>query len=562
MAFFGIRGVGPLYCLSYSLYYELFEAADEAFTTVVFTVIRSVAVHGICAPSAVAKLYEAEKEDRVKTLTEGAHGTISIRVLSLPPFGRRRCRPHTQRMKTGFGLGQFGAALKARASLAAIIAVVMAAGITVLDLKNWRERDRVIEHDVHSYYAYLPAFFIYDDITLEAGDYNPEEKYYYFWPNYTPEGRKVIKMSMGLSVLYAPFFFAAHAYATLSDVYPASGFSEPYKVMLLVSALCYLLLGLLAVRRILRAVGFSEGVTAFTVLLIGAGTNLFAYASQSAPNVHVYNFFLFAAFLLLTRDWYRSPGLRRSAAVGLLFGLIALVRPSNAVIALFFVLYGTGSLRDIAARIRFFAGRPHLLIMIAACAAAVWVPQLFYWKAATGSWLYYSYNEEGFYFTDPKIVEGLFSFRKGWLVYTPMMVFALIGFFVMRGAARAWRLPVAVFAAVNIYVVFSWWCWWYGGTFGQRVMIESYALLAVPFASFLAFLSGKSAGVKWAFGAVAGFFIWLNIFQTYQFENLSLHHDGMNRTLWLKQFGRMEKVPDFDSLVDWPDYEGAKEREE
>lgn len=465
-------------------------------------------------------------------------------------------------MNTPRELRPLAAALKSRASLAAVIIAVLAAGATVLDLKNWRERDRVIEHDVHSYYAYLPAFFIYKDITLEAGNYNPEPDYYYFWPNYTPDGRRVIKMSMGLSVLYAPFFFAAHAYASVSEAYPATGFSEPYKVMLLVSTLCYLLLGLLAVRRLLRDTGFSEGVTALTVLLIGTGTNLFAYASQSAPNVHVYNFFLFAAFALLTRWWYRTPGLRRSAAVGLLFGLIALVRPSNAVIALFFALCGVTSLRDAAVRARFFAERLHLLLIIAACAAAVWVPQFLYWKAATGTWLYYSYNEEGFYFTDPKLVEGLFSFRKGWLVYTPMMIFALAGFFVMKDRARDWLIPVAVFTAVHIYIVFSWWCWWYGGSFGQRVMIEAYALLAVPFASFLTFLSGKSAGVKWVFGAVAAFFIWLNIFQTYQFENLSLHHDGMNRTLWFKQFGRMEKVPDFDRHVDWPDYEGAMRRGE
>ena len=52
----------------------------------------------------------------------------------------------------------------------------------------------------------------------------------------------MIKMTMGMSILYSPFFFVAHGVALMSG-YPEDGFSEPYKVFLLLSAIFYLFVG-------------------------------------------------------------------------------------------------------------------------------------------------------------------------------------------------------------------------------------------------------------------------------------------------------------------------------
>ncbi len=448
-------------------------------------------------------------------------------------------------------------------SLIALLAVVIAATTIDLDLQNWKEQRRVVEHDVHSYYAYLPAFFIYDDLTLEKGDYKSIGEdgvdYYKFWPLYTPEGRKVIKMSMGLSFLYAPFFFAGHAIALSTDAFPANGFSEPYKILLLVSALFYLMLGLFILLKLLFALGFNDGTTAITLLLVGAGTNLLAYASQSAPNVHVYNFFLFTLFIWLTMKWYKQVNFRNSLAVGLVCGLIVLVRPSNAIVVLLFMLYGIERWSDIPARLRLWLRNWPLILLIAALCIAVWIPQLLYWKSATGHWIYYSYNDEGFFFDRPRIIKGLFSWRKGWLLYTPIMAFALVGIAFMRGLSRSWQCATIVFTVVNVYIIFSWWCWWYGGTYGQRTMVDSYALMAIPLAAFVQFIRQRHLVIKLIALSVAGFFIWLNVFQTYQFEYFSLHYDGMSKELYFRQFGKMDKIENFDHYVDWPDYDKAKE---
>ena len=64
MAFYGIRGIGSLYYLSYALYHENFEASEQAFALVVFLIILSVTVHGLSAPGSISKLEELEVKRR------------------------------------------------------------------------------------------------------------------------------------------------------------------------------------------------------------------------------------------------------------------------------------------------------------------------------------------------------------------------------------------------------------------------------------------------------------------------------------------------------------------
>jgi len=441
----------------------------------------------------------------------------------------------------------------------AILLVALACFTIDLSFKNWKKLDRVIEHDVHWYYGYLPATFIYDDIKLEKSDYHytDEEDYYLFWTATTPDGKKVIKTTMGLSVLYAPFFFVAHAYAVLSD-YPENGFSEPYKVFLLLSAIFYLLIGLDFIRKVLRHYGFSDAHIAITLLLLGLGTNLLCYASQSAPMPHVYNFFLFAVFIHYTIKWHHSSSIKNTIIIGLLLGLISLIRPSNALVVIFFALYNVNDIASFKERLAFFRKECFLLNLIGLFAIIVWIPQFMYWKEVTGNLLYYSYTDEGFFFSHPKIIEGLFSFRKGWLVYTPMMIFALAGLFFRDKVLKGLRFPIGVFTVLNIYVIFSWWCWWYGGTFGQRSVIEGYALLSIPLAVAVRWASENRIWIRVASGAVCIFFIWLNIFQTVQYEFLTLHWEGMTKELYFKQFAKLEKIKDYDQYLDLPDYDAAK----
>ncbi|MBL0341443.1 MAG: hypothetical protein IPP71_11160 [Bacteroidetes bacterium] len=113
------------------------------------------------------------------------------------------------------------------------IAIVCICSIAIIfNLKNWEKRDRVIEWDIHGYYGYLPAKFIFDDIKLEKSNYQFDSDYSLFWPIGVGDGKNAIHKTMGLSILYSPFFFSGHYVAKWLN-FPLNGFSEPYKLFLL-----------------------------------------------------------------------------------------------------------------------------------------------------------------------------------------------------------------------------------------------------------------------------------------------------------------------------------------
>jgi hypothetical protein len=134
-----------------------------------------------------------------------------------------------------------------------LILVIVA---NVFSLKQWQnaeQNNRIIEWDVVSYYSYLPATFIYKDISLEFTKDTSKhyEQRHLFWYQKAPNGGRVIKMTMGMAILYSPFFLIAHTYASNSETYKPNGFSIPYEFMLCVSCLFYLFIGLNYLRKLL-----------------------------------------------------------------------------------------------------------------------------------------------------------------------------------------------------------------------------------------------------------------------------------------------------------------------
>lgn len=424
-------------------------------------------------------------------------------------------------------------------------------------INKFERPQEVVKDDVVNYYEYLPLLFIYDDIRIEKkyeiNGYNGQM----IWAEQTSDGKNVIKMTMGLAILYSPFFFMAHVLAPVFN-FPSDGYSLPYTIMLLLSSIIYLTIGLNFLKKILRHFQFSENIIAITILLIGLGTNLLCYASQSAPMPHVYLFCLVAIFFFYTIQWHQSPSINSSMALGFICGLITLTRPSDIVVVFLFLFYGISNFADISSRVIIYKKNFTLLLLIIGLSFLIWVPQFIYWKITTGHFLYYSYNDERFFFTHPRIIEGLLSFRKGWLIYTPMMLFALAGLFFLRGELKKQQKNFALFLLINFFVTFSWWCWWYGGSFGQRSMIDCYAILAIPFAATVNFVSARTGFVKIGFTLITLFLIWLNIFQTYQFEFKSLHYDGMNRKLYFMVFGKLHRNPEYERYATSIDYREAK----
>lgn len=426
--------------------------------------------------------------------------------------------------------------------------------IVFFTMKMERWNTRIIDYDVVHYYGYLPATFIYHDPGARFTDQDPKYFGNKIWYNTTPGGNRVYKVSMGMSICYLPFFLGAHAFALVTGS-EYSGFSKPYKVALIISCLVFVITGLYYLRKLLR-LWFSEITVSLVLILLVLATNLFNYITYDSPMSHAYSFSIITCFLWHTVQWHRRPAAWRAFVIGLLLGWIFLIRPVNVMAAGIFAgwgVYGPGSAGDKA---RLLLSRWKDILLLATGALIFCIPQLIYWKYYSGSWMFYSYVGEHFFFSHPKIPEGLFSWRKGWLLYTPVMILAFAGLFFTRKVAEV-RLVYPVSLALILYVTFSWWCWWYGGGMGQRPLIDWYGWMAIPVACVVE----ASRKHRAALGAVTAFIIfccWLNLLQHAQYRNSSLHNDSMTREAYFYRFGSVNKHPGVGRFLHSPDYEKAR----
>lgn len=418
----------------------------------------------------------------------------------------------------------------------------------------WKDENRIIASDVIDYYGYLPATFIFHDL----GFHNPEtiEKGK-FYLRRSPIGGNILKMSMGMAVVYAPFFFIGHAAAQLLG-YDAYGFSEPYRFMLLVGAVVYLLLGLYYLRKTLLHY-FSDSITAVALLAVVLGTNLAHYATIEGTMSHVYLFALINVFVWHTIRWHENPTFLRIIGLGALAGFITLIRPSNIIVLLFFFLYNVYSWASLKEKIELVFRKFHWFVVMLLAFLLVWVPQFLYNLHFTGQLLFYSYTDERFFFNNPQIINGLFSYRKGWLLYTPMMTIALAGIFVSFFKMKQFSWAILLFISVAAYIIFSWWCWWYGGSFGQRPFVDYYGMLTIPLALVLKQL--QKIG-KWIFfsGLTVVFLLAaLNLFQMQKYARGSIHFADMTKAAYWQSFWSVKPKPGFYDLLETPDYKMAKQ---
>jgi len=420
---------------------------------------------------------------------------------------------------------------------------------------SWEKESRIFSYDVNSYYAYLPAAFIYKDIGLENLNSITPAARKRLWTPVVYNNRRCIKTSMGLSFLYAPFFLIAHQYALHSN-YVANGYSLPYKLAITISFLFYIAIALFFLKAILLKY-FSKTTTAITIVSVIFGTNLLYYILFRGEAVHSYNFSLIVVFVYLIIRWHENPNYLNSILIGLLGGLLVLIRPTNILIFLIFLLYKVGSYNSLKNRVLYFVNNYKKSLIIILSFLLVWIPQFIYWKYVTNKYLYFSYGSaERFFFNNPQIINGLFSYRNGWLLYTPIMIFSIIGIVLLRKKLNSFFVPISLFFITFIYIIFSWWCWWFVG-FGNRAMIGTYGVLAIPFAVYIETILKK----KWFFVTVnfiiIGFLIFLNSFQVDQYKRGIIHYDGMTKKAYWTYFLKYNVPLNKRIFIESPDYKLA-----
>ena len=401
--------------------------------------------------------------------------------------------------------------------------------------RAWHFNQTNFVWDVANYYSYLPAKF------CNHNSFNFESGMQVYLPD-SPKGEKIPKVTYGMSILYSPFFALAYKIA-INQNSPRDGFSEPFRTCMHWCGILYGLFGLIFLRKFLLKF-FNEITVAITLAICFFGTNLFYYTMGNSEMSHSHLFFLLSAFLLATYNWHQSATWLKTFAIGLLLGIISLIRPTEILIVLIFIFWSVSGFAEVKTQIaKFWKYKLHILAMFAII-ILLWIPQFLFWKERTGHYFFFSYGDEKFFWGDPQIINVLFSYRKGWLTYSPLIWFVFIGFFFMKDEVKKLRPLVITLLVINVYMLSCWWDWFFGGGFGARGFTQHIAFLSLPIASFCNyFISTQTVNKIFQFGRLLFFAIVfsgisLSIGQTYQFVKLYIHFNAMSKEAYWHVFGK------------------------
>lgn len=326
------------------------------------------------------------------------------------------------------------------------------------------------------------------------------------------DGRLVDKYGVGVAVMALPFFLAAHTLTWWMQSpspcewwayqFPMDGFSPIYQHAMGVSGLFWMWLGVVVSHWHLRRY-FSRMTAAWTVGILVFGTNLLHYMVAESVLSHGYSYALFALLLLATDRWRRGTGGWKTAVfAGCVAGVLGMVRASNLAFVPCALLWGVGEGKAWKGRM---ARGWRELLLAGGCCLAVFSFQLWTWKCMSGHWLLNAYGAqgEGFSWLRPEIVNVLFSLRGGVFFWCPVLSVGLAGLFLARGGRGApWRWTAVVYVLLQVWVVASWHDWAYGGGFGHRGFIETYALWVFPMAAWMEWCEVRGWWIRWGNRAV------------------------------------------------------------
>jgi hypothetical protein len=430
---------------------------------------------------------------------------------------------------------------------------------------KWKQKDSnaTISWDASGYYLYLPATFIYHDLRqLKFMDginakYGPDPSNGQSFKQ--PSGNFVLKYPIGQALQLLPWFLVANTLASPLG-YPADGYSPPYQAAISWGSILIALLGLWFFRRILLTY-FSDKTVAVTLICFVAGSNYLEYSAITGAMTHNWLFTLYALLIYASMRFYQNPTRWGGVLIGILVGWATITRPTEFMTVLIPLLWGVGSLAGLRERVAFLR-RQAVPVLLAALAVAGMISiQLAYWKYAGGHWFIYTYQEQGFSWLHPHIYNVLLSAKAGWWVYSPMLFLAVPGFYFL------WRRQPVLFPAVLLiclvclYITSAWDIWWYGGSLGQRSLVQGYPLWAFAFAALVEQVSGK-LWTRIAFGIVAVPAMYISLWWVHQ-----AHHgvyfipEQINTPYLLKVLGRFN-VPTEEAykLLDAREEFGGGER--
>lgn len=394
---------------------------------------------------------------------------------------------------------------------------------------NWQ--NNILSSDGRGYYAYLPAFLIYQDLTYESNSIAIEEQmgyemgHHYILEN--EDGKTFNKCFPGVAICLTPLFLLATflSYLTGGDI---NGYSDIYMLAIQFSAIFSCIIGYFFLKKLLILKKVNV-ILATLIPLIGIfATNVYFYACAGASMGHIYSFMMIAMFLYYSQKTINSGTLKNYIISAFALAIIMLIRPTNGIVLLL-LPFLAGSAQTFFEFVKVTIREKKKLLALILTGGITLSLLPFLWWLQTGHFVVWSYTGEGFYFTKPLFHKVLFSFRNGMFIYAPIAILLFGGMVVLFRKNRFAGIMTFLYFSINLYIISSWWIFNYGGGFGHRAMSEHHVFTILMIAILV---QEFEYGIRKVFWALSVVLTSLSIFQGYQITKGILPNDYVNAEMY------------------------------
>jgi len=268
----------------------------------------------------------------------------------------------------------------------------------------------------------------------------------------------------------------------------------------------------------------TTAATLVTLLLLFLGTNFFLMTIYSGALQASILLALMVLVVWMTERWYKKPGWAETIIIGLSMGTLIFVKPAGFASFLVFLFWGAYNRESFKAKWKVFIEHSDLVLTILILFLGGMCMRLFNPQAFEGT-LFCDYvtGKRAVYFLAPWLWQVLFSIKNGWLIYTPLVLFSIPGFYILAERNKKIFYSTFLSALVFVFLLASTPEITIPDNFSQAHMTEILAVLFIPIGYFVGWVFEAGRMRKVFFGLILAAVIGLNLFQTWQYRSRILN---------------------------------------
>ena len=236
---------------------------------------------------------------------------------------------------------------------------------------------------------------------------------------------------------------------------------------------------------------FSDKVTYLTCICLFIGTMIPFFTVIYPSYSHIYGLFMNSLFMYYVicyeNKYYKrtsSEKILLDLGLGLILGLICLIRYTNFIMLLTYIFYNVFNINDLKKRLTIIFSKK-LFYQIVTFLFIVLIQVILY-KISTGRFMFNGYAGEEFPFLlNPQIFYVLFSDTKGLFIFCPLLFIGFLSMLLLSDKNNPFKFSQLLIFLIVTYIISSWWCWWLAHGYTIRIYCDIICIFAIPIATVI-----------------------------------------------------------------------------